>query len=146
MSKHDLTCPHCHQVFSVDESEYASLLNQVSRQEIDKEIHEKLATAERERTKEIELVEARVRGELQQSLADKETELARLKSQADQKIAELKAQASEELAKLQAQVASAATERELAVTRAVSAVEKERDDLANKLENKTNEQKHHETK
>ncbi len=138
---HDIICPHCHKTFSIDESEYASLLNQVSRQEIDKEIHEKLATAERERTKEIELVEARVRGELQQSLADKETELARLKSQADQKIAELKAQASEELAKLQAQVASAATERELAVTRAVSAVEKERDDLANKLENKTTEQK-----
>lgn len=138
---HDIICPHCHKTFSIDESEYASLLNQVSRQEIDKEIHEKLATAERERAKEIELVEARVRGELQQSLADKETELARLKSQADQKIAELKAQASEELAKLQAQVASAATERELAVTRAVSAVEKERDDLANKLENKTTEQK-----
>lgn len=138
---HDIICPHCHKTFSIDESEYASLLNQVSRQEIDKEIHEKLAAAERERTKEIELVEARVRGELQQSLADKETELARLKSQADQKIAELKAQASEELAKLQAQVASAATERELAVTRAVSAVEKERDDLANKLENKTTEQK-----
>ncbi len=138
---HDIICPHCHKTFSIDESEYASLLNQVSRQEIDKEIHEKLAAAERERAKEIELVEARVRGELQQSLADKETELARLKSQADQKIAELKAQASEELAKLQAQVASAATERELAVTRAVSAVEKERDDLANKLENKTTEQK-----
>lgn len=138
---HDIICPHCHKTFSIDESEYASLLNQVSRKEIDKEIHEKLAAAERERTKEIELVEARVRGELQQSLADKETELARLKSQADQKIAELKAQASEELAKLQAQVASAATERELAVTRAVSAVEKERDDLANKLENKTTEQK-----
>lgn len=138
---HDIICPHCHKTFSIDESEYASLLNQVSRQEIDKEIHEKLAAAERERAKEIELVEARVRSELQQSLADKETELARLKSQADQKIAELKAQASEELAKLQAQVASAATERELAVTRAVSAVEKERDDLANKLENKTTEQK-----
>ncbi len=138
---HDIICPHCHKTFSIDESEYAILLNQVSRQEIDKEIHEKLAAAERERAKEIELVEARVRGELQQSLADKETELAQLKSQADQKIAELKAQASEELAKLQAQVASAATERELAVTRAVSAVEKERDDLANKLENKTTEQK-----
>lgn len=149
---HDITCPHCHKTFSIDESEYASLLNQVSRQEIDKEIHEKLAAAERERTQEIQLAEARIRNELQQSLAEKDTELAKLKSQADQKIAELKIQASEELSqarakaseeltKLQAQVASAETARELAVTKAVSEIEKERDELKNRLENKTTEQK-----
>ncbi len=142
---HDIVCPHCHKTFSIDESEYASLLNQVSRQEIDQEIHEKLAAAERERTKEIQLAEARVRGELQQTLSDKDAELAKLKSQASQKIAELKMQNSEELAKLQAQVANAATERELAVTKAVSAVEKERDGLANKLEQQTTEQKLRET-
>lgn len=160
---HDLTCPHCHKVFSVDESEYASLLNQISKQEIEQEVHEKLATAEREKQNEIKLAESKVRAELQQTLADKESELQRaisdkdseivkLKSQANQKISELKVQNSEELSKLQSQtaeviaklesqIASSKTEQELAVTKAVTAIEKERDELANKLENKETEQK-----
>lgn len=160
---HDLTCPHCHKVFSVDESEYASLLNQISKQEIEQEVHEKLTAAEREKQNEIKLAESKVRAELQQTLADKESELQRtisdkdseiikLKSQANQKISELKVQNSEELSKLQSQtaeviaklesqIASSKTEQELAVTKAVTAIEKERDELANKLENKETEQK-----
>lgn len=160
---HDLTCPHCHKVFSVDESEYASLLNQISKQEIEQEVHEKLTAAEREKQNEIKLAESKVRAELQQTLADKESELQRtisdkdseiikLKSQANQKISELRVQNSEELSKLQSQtaeviaklesqIASSKTEQELAVTKAVTAIEKERDELANKLENKETEQK-----
>lgn len=160
---HDLTCPHCHKVFSVDESEYASLLNQISKQEIEQEVHEKLATAEREKLNEIKLAESKVRAELQQTLADKESELQRaisdkdseivkLKSQANQKISELKVQNSEELSKLQSQtaetiaklesqIASSKTEQELAVTKAVTSIEKERDELANRLKNKETEQK-----
>lgn len=160
---HDLTCPHCHKVFSVDESEYASLLNQISKQEIEQEVHEKLATAEREKQNEIKLAESKVRAELQQTLADKESELQRaisdkdseivkLKSQANQKISELKVQNSEELSKLQSQtaetiaklesqIASSKTEQELAVTKAVTSIEKERDELANRLKNKETEQK-----
>ncbi len=160
---HDLTCPHCHKVFSVDESEYASLLNQISKQEIEQEVHEKLAVAEREKQNEIKLAESKVRAEFQQTLADKESELQRaisdkdseiikLKSQANQKISELKVQNSEELsrlqsqtaeaiAKLESQIASSKTEQELAVTKAVTAIERERDELANKLEHKETEQK-----
>lgn len=160
---HDLTCPHCHKVFSVDESEYASLLNQISKQEIEQEVHEKLAAADREKQNEIKLAESKVRAELQQTLADKESELQRaisdkdseivkLKSQANQKISELKVQNSEEISKLQSQtaeaiaklesqIANSKTEQELAVTKAVTAIEKERDELANKLENKETEQK-----
>ena len=86
---HDLTCPHCHKIFSVDESEYASQLNQISKQEIEQEVHEKLAAAEREKQNEIKLAESKVRAELQQTLADKESEIVKLKSQANKKISEL---------------------------------------------------------
>ncbi len=160
---HDLTCPHCHKVFSVDESEYASLLNQISKQEIDQEVHEKLAAAEREKQSEIKLAETKVRETLQKQLAERDAELAKiqseneaeivkLKSQANQKISELKvqnsaefsklqAQTAETIAKLESQIASSKTEQELAVTKAVTIVEKERDELKSKLDNKETEQK-----
>lgn len=119
MSNHDLICPHCHKVFSVDESEYASLLNQISKHEIEQAVHEKLAIAEREKFSAVQLAESKIRAELQQTLANKESEIAKLESQ----------------------IASSKTEQELAVTKAVTAIEKERDELANKLENKETEQK-----
>lgn len=141
MSKHDLTCPHCHQVFSVDESEYASLLNQISRQEIEQEVHEKLAAVEREKNQAIKLTESKIRSELQQSLADKETELVKLKAQANQKIAELRTTNATELAKLQSQIDNFKTAQELAVTKAVSEAEKERDELKNQLISQQMQQK-----
>lgn len=147
----------------MDESEYASLLNQISKQEIEQEVHEKLAAAEREKQNEIKLAETKARETLQKQLAERDAELAKiqseneaeivkLKSQANQKISELKVQNSTELAKLQAQttetiaklesqIASSKTEQELAVTKAVTAVEKERDELKSKLDNKETEQK-----
>lgn len=141
MSKHDLTCPHCHQVFSVDESEYASLLNQISRQEIEQEVHEKLAAVEHEKSQAIKLTESKIRSELQQSLADKETELVKLKAQANQKIAELRTTNATELAKLQSQIDNFKTAQELAVTKAVSEAEKERDELKNQLISQQMQQK-----
>ena len=35
----EIKCPHCGQVFQVDESEYASILAQVKEEEINKQIH-----------------------------------------------------------------------------------------------------------
>lgn len=171
---HDIICPHCKKSFSVDESEYASLLNQISKQEIDQEVHERLAALEREKANAVALAEEKIRRELQKTLSEreaeltqikterdaalaraqseKEAELTKLKAQANQKIAELKIQNSAEISKLQSensetiaklksQLDSSKTERELAVTKAVSIVEKERDELKSRLENKETEQK-----
>lgn len=160
---HDIVCPHCKKTFSVDESEYANLLNQISKQEIDQEVHERLAALEREKANAIALAEERIRSELQKALSEreaelarakseKETELTKLKAQANQKISELKVQNSAEISKLQSensetiaklksQLDNSKTEQELAITKAVSTVEKERDELKNQLEAKNLEQK-----
>lgn len=155
---HDLTCPHCHKVFSVDESEYANLLNQISKQAIAEEVQEKLAAAEHERQNAVQLAETKLRAELQDTLAEKENELIKLKAQANQKISELKTTNTSELADLRAKHAQELTKhvqeladlrskldqsktaQELAVTKAVAAAEKERDELANKLKLQANEQ------
>lgn len=149
---HDLTCPHCHKVFSVDESEYASLLNQISKQEIAAEVQEKLAASEREKADAVQLAETKLRAELQDALTAKETEILKLKAEANRKITELKSKSSSdladlrsqnvaELAKLQSQLDQSKTEQELAITKAVANVEKQRDELKNQLELKETEQK-----
>ncbi|MBQ0068759.1 MAG: DUF2130 domain-containing protein [Bacteroidales bacterium] len=48
----EIKCPHCHKVFSVDESEYAQLLNQVRTDVFDDELHRRLE--EIQKTKEAE--------------------------------------------------------------------------------------------
>lgn len=158
-----LTCPHCHKIFSVDKSEYASLLNQVDKQEVAREVEEKLALLEQEKRNAIQLVESQANTKLQQAIADKDAEIIKLKAEANQKISALKSQnvaslsdlksensaalaklqseKSELQVKLEAQLASSKTEQELAITKAVANVEKERDELKNKLQNKTTEQK-----
>lgn len=155
---HDLTCPHCHKVFSVDESEYANLLNQISKQAIAEEVQEKLAAAEHEKQNAVQLAETKLRAELQDTLAEKENELIKLKAQANQKISELKTTNTSELADLRAKHAQELTKhareladlrskldqsktaQELAVTKAIAAAEKERDELANQLKLQANEQ------
>jgi len=42
----EIKCPHCGKVFQVDESEYASILNQVKEEEISKEVHKELEKQE----------------------------------------------------------------------------------------------------
>ncbi len=184
---HDITCPHCHKVFAVDESEYASLLNQISKNEIAKEVQEKLALAEKEKLSAIQLAEAKVRDELQKTISAQEATLAKLQSEKDniaklaeaevrnqlkeelsqkeaqlhaaesqiselklaqaKSLTELKAAAQAKilqaeaanagnLAELKSQLQAAKTEQELAVTKAVSAVEKQRDELASELKTK----------
>ncbi len=38
----EIKCPHCGQVFKVDESSYLSIVNLVRNTEFDKEIHKQL--------------------------------------------------------------------------------------------------------
>ena len=48
----EIKCPHCHQVFSVDESEYAELLSQVRTDSFNEELNRRIA--EMQETKEAE--------------------------------------------------------------------------------------------
>lgn len=48
----EIKCPHCQKIFSVDESEYAQLLNQVKTDAFDEEVHRRIE--EIQKTKEAE--------------------------------------------------------------------------------------------
>ncbi len=156
---HDIICPHCHKSFTINESEYASLLNQVSKNEIAKEVQEKLSLAEREKTNAIALAEAKLKNDLDKHLSQKESELNELRAKLDK--AELEKQnaitevstklqgelaraQSENIAKqaaLKSQLAKSEIEQKLAVSQAVTAIEKQRDALRSQLATKETEQK-----
>lgn len=137
----EIICPHCDKAFKIDEAGYADILKQVRNHEFDQELHERLATAEKDKESAVELAKATVKNELQADISKKETELAELKAENNSLMSELKSEKDAEIARLHAKLESAETEKKLAVNEALSKVEKERDDLANKLESKDTEQK-----
>ena len=124
----EIICPHCKKAFKVDEAGFSDILKQVRDHEFEKELHERLALAQRDKESAVKLAEANTKNELQADVAKK-----------DALIAELKATKDTEIAKLQAKVESAETEKKLAVTEAVNIVEKQRDELAGELKGKDTE-------
>jgi hypothetical protein len=107
----EIICPHCGKAFKVDETGYADILKQVRDKEFDAQLHERLELAEKEKSNAVELAKANLRTQLKGETQEKESTIQSLK----------------------AQLEAGKTERQLAVNNAVTAVEKERDDLLNQL-------------
>ena len=115
----EIICPHCKKAFKLDEVGYADILKQVKNHEFDSELHERLAVAEKDKENAVKLAEEQTKNAGQADAAKKDTEIARL----------------------QAKIESTQIETKLAVTQAVNTVEKQRDELAGKLEVKDHEQR-----
>lgn len=111
----EISCPHCHKAFKVDEAGYADLIKQVRDKEFDKQLHERLELAEKEKRSAVELATEKVSRELQN----------KAQTEAQQKEARIQ--------DLKAQLDAGNTAKELAVTQAVGDVQKERDALLNQL-------------
>lgn len=114
---HEIICPHCGKAFKIDEAGYADILKQVRDGEFEKQLHERLELAEQDKQNAVELARAQVANELQKSAAARDAEILELK----------------------ARLEAGEVQRKLAVTEALSAVEKERDTLLNELEQARNE-------
>jgi hypothetical protein len=115
----EIKCPHCGEAFTINEAEYADIVQQVRTAEFDFELHARLAEAEKAKQTEIELAEARVAQEAQKVVSQKDADIQTLK----------------------AELEKAATLQELAVTKAVSAAEKRRSEAESRLSLQKDEQK-----
>lgn len=109
---HEIICPHCRKAFKIDEAGYADILKQVRDGDFEQQLHERLELAEQDKLNAVELARSKLVNESQRAAAVKDAEIQQLKSSLD----------------------AADVARKLAVTEAVSAVEKERDALANNLD------------
>ncbi len=136
----DIICPHCHKVFKVDEAGFADILKQVRDHVFDKELHERLALAEKEKENAVKLAKADVEKIMQADIAKKDRELAELKAEKEKELLELLAKKEAEIADMKGRIEKAEVEKKLSVTEAVSSIEKERDNLAGRLKSKDTEQ------
>ena len=69
---HDIICPHCSKAFKIDESGYADILRQVRDREFDKQLHERLEMAEREKQTALKLARSEAASQLQRAAAEKD--------------------------------------------------------------------------
>ena len=108
---HEINCPHCGKAFKIDETGYADILKQVRDGEFEQQLHERLELADQDKRNAVELATTRVASEMQKSAATKDAEIQGLKARLD----------------------AGEVARKLAVAEALSALERERDGLANQL-------------
>ena len=108
---HEINCPHCKKAFKIDEAGYADILKQVRDSDFDQQLREMLELAEKEKTNAVNLAKEQARNEMQKAAATKDAEIQELKGKLD---------------------AGEITQK-LAITKAVNAVEKERDQLKNEF-------------
>ena len=125
----EIRCPHCGEVFQVDESEYAQIVRQVRDAEFKREVEAREAMAERERASAVEAAVARARQEAQGAAAQRDTRIAQLEAQVkrgEDALALARAQAEKDLAQQRAEAEKslsdqrAAAERDLAERLAAS--------------------------
>ena len=76
----EIICPHCEKAFKIDEAGYADILKQIRNKEFDKELHEKLAAAEKDKENALSLVEAENETERLKLVAEKAAEITELKN------------------------------------------------------------------
>lgn len=116
---HEIICPHCSKAFKIDETGYADILKQVRDADFEEQIHERLELAEKEKNNAVELAQAKMKSELQETVATKDMEIQELNS------------------KLVAQDVA----RQLAVAKALGKIEKERDTLQSELDQAKRDQR-----
>lgn len=135
----EIICPHCKKAFKVDEAGFADIVKQVRDHEFEKELKNRLDIAEKEKEGAIKLAEANLKNSLKDDLSRKDNEINDLKAKNQLQLTELLAKKEAEIADMKAKIDNAEIQKQLAISEALKATEKERDSLANELKNKETE-------
>lgn len=136
----ELVCPNCGNVFTVDEADYASIVNQVKNAEFQEEVSRRVAELQSQQdaiqkakdvTKDSEIArlkeqinafDARKKLEVSTALAEKEKEIASLKTSIAQSESKLQVAVMQEQQKAQASLA--AKDNQIAQLKAANQLEK----------------------
>ena len=108
----EIKCPNCGQVFQVDESGYAQIVQQVRDKEFSQELDRRAKELEQRKASELTVVRMQQEEKLRKALSEKDGEIG----EKDRLIAELRSR-----------LAGTETDKKLAVTQAVQQTEKDRD-------------------
>lgn len=114
----ELICPNCHKAFTVDEADYASIVNQVKNTEFNEEVNRRIAELHEQHKAEQALATAKTEQTFQHQLSKKELELGakdaeieRLKSEKESELTRLKSSFSAEIEVLKTQLENIATQK-----------------------------------
>ncbi len=107
----EIKCPNCGKLFTIDESGFADIVKQIRNNEFEEELRKREDIIKQDKENAVKLVEANTKAALLKDTASKETEITKLK----------------------AELEAAETQKKLAVTEAVTRIEKERDSLKSQL-------------
>ena len=132
----NVKCPNCKEVFKVDDSVYTDIIKQVRDQEFANELKNRLAVAAQEKEAALKLSESELKSVFQKQLAEKESEISALKLKSKSELVDEVSKKEEQIRALQSKIEYAEVKKQLEVSDAVNAIEKERDQLKNDLKNK----------
>ena len=114
----ELICPNCHKAFTVDEADYASIVNQVKNTEFNEEVNRRIAELHEQHKAEQALATAKTEQTFQHQLSKKELELGakdaeieRLKSEKESELTRLKSSFSAEIEVLKTQLENIKTQK-----------------------------------
>ena len=129
----EIKCPNCGTVISLQQSDLDSVVKQVRDEEFSRELAERTKLIEAEKEQALKLVQVQSEAQLREAKTESAAALKQAQAQSDAALQKAVAARDAEIAQLRAQLQSAdeahQAQQQLAVTQAVSAVEKERDSL-----------------
>lgn len=129
----EIKCPNCGTVISLQQSDLDSVVKQVRDEEFSRELAERTKLIEAEKEQALKLVQVQSEAQLREAKTESAAALKQAQAQSDAALQKAVAERDAEIAQLRAQLQSAdeahQAQQQLAVTQAVSAVEKERDSL-----------------
>lgn len=123
----ELICPNCKKVFTVDEADYASIVNQVKNAEFNAEVDRHIAELHDQHKAEQELATAKSEQSFLAQLSKKELEIGakdaeikRMKSEKDSELSKLKGELSSEIARLKTQLENIEAQKKSEITIALA--------------------------
>ena len=116
----EIKCPHCGQMFKIDESSYADIVSQVRTAEFARDVAEREAAAKRETESALALARAEADKRLQEALASHNTEMADLRVKTSTLVQKVQSESEARVAELEAKLAAAAESQKAACNEAAA--------------------------
>ena len=134
----ELKCPHCGQVFSVDDTELSSIVSQIRDEEFNKDVEKRINELQQHLGEKHKLELDAVNSDLKLKMqAEFEKQLQQLRSEHEKELGKLREEVSKaelEKQKLTGQIERAEDKQKAAVLEAVKEVEDEKRDLERNLQ------------
>ena len=141
----EINCPHCHKAFKIDGAGYANILQQVRDSAFEQQLHERLELAEKDKQNAVALAVIQAQNsaekerdalahQLAQTRRDNQAAAALAQEQREADLQRAAAASAAQIQDLNAKLQVAAKDQQLAVAQALSAVEKQRDELKSRVE------------